>query len=322
MNKLVLISMVIMTHLTIIARGKVQPYLEARRNGADAKLKIYIVDNDDNAVSNASVRVFMGMNFRPKGHWIEGKTNGNGVFDVKGKTCGDEIEIHASKLGFYDSTRRICFAEIGAEHEVRNGKWLPYGVSEKLRLRPIQNPVALHKVGFGMGKDVPATNIWLGVDMALGDFVKPHGKGVVADFEIIVEWDGRQPADSNYCGATIRFSHPLSGGYYFAKVQESAYPYVYRANKDEEYQVKVVKIVGRERIGGDLGRRFSSTSFGDDAVLVTRSRCVLDELGNMKFACYGFIRILSVDAGWEGKPTMRFACVFNPTPNDTNLEAK
>ena len=46
----------------------------------------------------------------------------------------------------------------------------------------------------------------------------------------------------------------------------------------------------------------------------------IDADGNLKSACYGFIRIFDADASWEGKPTMRLAGVFNPTPNDTNLE--
>ena len=76
-------------------------------------------------------------------------------------------------------------------------------------------------------------------------------------------------------------------------------------------------VVGRDKIRHD-----KQDSFGKDAVLVTRTRCVLDENGNLKSANYGFIRFLSVDAGWDGKPTMQLACIFNPTPNDTNLESR
>ena len=39
-------------------------------------------------------------------------------------------------------------------------------------------------------------------------------------------------------------------------------------------------------------------------------------------ANYGLIRVLSIDAGWDGKPIIRLAGIYNPTPNDTNLEPK
>lgn len=316
-KKLAITVVLVAIGMTSFAHKKDVDYLQARRNGADAKIVVSLVNDAGDPVSNAAVRVLMGMNFRPKGYWIEGVTDEHGAFLLHGKTCGDEIEIHVSRDGFYNSKRKICFAEIGAEHEVKDGKWLPYGAEEVIRLRSIQNPIPLRKLGFGMGKDVPCTNKWVGVDMALGDFVKPYGKGDVSDFEVMVEWDGRPPADSNYCAANIRFMGQLSGGYYATKVMESEYPYVYQADDGNAYNTREFKVVGRDMI-----RQDKQVSFGKDAILVTRTRCVLDENGSLKSANYGFIRFLSVDAGWDGKPTMQLACIFNPTPNDTNLEAK
>ena len=292
-------------------------YKDARRRGAMAKIELRIVNDDGAPVPHADIDVFMGMNFRPKGYWIKGKTDENGIFAIKGKTCGDEIEIFVEKQGYYNSRQKLCFAKMGSEHKVSDGKWLPYGATEILQLRRIHNPIVLHSFGFGAGKDVPITNTWIGVDMARGDFVKPHGKGDRADFEIMTEWDGRPPVDCDYCAVNIRFTEPLSGGYYASKVQESEYPYVYQANGGNVYNVRQFKVVGRDRIHQDKQSRY-----GNDSVLVTRTRCLLNEAGDLEVANYGLIRILSVDAGWDGKPTMRLACIFNPTPNDRNLEPK
>lgn len=41
-------------------------YLNARRNGGELRMMVPAVGDDGNAVSNASVRVLMGMNFREK----------------------------------------------------------------------------------------------------------------------------------------------------------------------------------------------------------------------------------------------------------------
>jgi hypothetical protein len=113
----------------------------------------------------------------------------------------------------------------------------------------------------------------------------------------------------------IRFTGPLSGGYYVSKVQESEYPYIYQANGGNGYNVRQFKVVGRDRFHQD-----KQLQQGNNSILVTRTRCLLNETGDLIVANYGLIRILSVDAGWDGKPTMRLAGIFNPTPNDTNLE--
>lgn len=317
MNKTVVVIIVAMVVTSALALKKGPGYRKARHDGAEAYLKVCLVDNEGNGVSNASIKVFMGMNFRSKGYWIQGKTDTNGVFVVKGKTCGDEIDIFASKDGYYSSKRKLSFATMGAERNVKDGKWLPYGAKETLQLRTINNPVKLSKFGFGMGKSIPATNTWLGVDMERGDFMQPYGKGSRVDFEVLVEWDGRPPKDSNYCSAIIRFVSPLSGGYYVSKVQESEYPYVYAADKNADYSVSRIKVIDRNRMQMD-----GEVPFREDAVLVTRTRCVLDKEGRLESACYGFIRVFGADANWDGKPTMRLAGIFNPTPNDTNLEPK
>ncbi|MBE6397111.1 MAG: hypothetical protein E7046_08920 [Lentisphaerae bacterium] len=317
MKKKVIVFALIMFSTVVMALKKDPNYLRARRQGAETHVNVRIVDELGESVSNANIKVFMGMNFRPKGYWIKGITDKNGVFAVKGKSCGDELEIFVEKQGYYNSRQKLCFAKMGSEHKVSDGKWLPYGATEILQLRRIHNPIVLHSFGFGAGKDVPSTNTWIGVDMARGDFVKPHGKGDRADFEIMTEWDGRPPVDCDYCAVNIRFTEPLSGGYYASKVQESEYPYVYQANGGNVYNVRQFKVVGRDRIHQDKQSRY-----GNDSVLVTRTRCLLNETGDLVVANYGLIRILSVDAGWNGKPTMRLACIFNPTPNDTNLEPK
>lgn len=300
-----------------LASRKDPEYQKARREGAEAQLLIRAVDDAGHAVSDARTRVFMGMNFRPQGHWFEGETDDEGLFRVQGMTCGDEIEIVADKDGYYKSHMKLCFSRMGEERDVRDGRWLPYGEEVVLRVRKMTNPRSLKKFGFGTGRSIPATNVWVGVDMDAGDFVKPYGKGETVDFEVIVQWDGRPPPQSLRCVASMRFSSPASGGYYAKKVSESAYPYVYEANADASYSVRHIAVAGR----GKSQFRSATPSWDDDA-LVVRTRCVLNDKQMLVSACYGLIRVFKVDASWDGLPTIRLAGVFNPTSNDTNLEPK
>lgn len=89
------IAMIAFATLSMSSYGlKEDPaYLDARRNGAETKIVLKVVDDMGVVVSNVTVDIFFGMNFRPKGHAISGETDETGIFTAVGKTCGDEIEI-------------------------------------------------------------------------------------------------------------------------------------------------------------------------------------------------------------------------------------
>jgi hypothetical protein len=59
------------------------------------------VDDYGSAVSNASVKVLMGMNFRENAYYINGTTDADGHFAIEGRTTGNEIEIEVVKEGYY-----------------------------------------------------------------------------------------------------------------------------------------------------------------------------------------------------------------------------
>ena len=164
-------------------------YIRARRKGAKARIVLSVVDDEGAVVPDAAVRALMGMNFRERAYHINGLTDSDGRFAVEGKTTGDEVEVEISKDGYYGASRQYCFSEMGAESDVKDGKWQPFGMEERLRLRKIRNPEKLCDLGFGNGRVMPATNTWMGLDMACGDFVKPHGEGVRTDFEMKVDQD-------------------------------------------------------------------------------------------------------------------------------------
>ena len=233
MKKILVLFIVANCFFASLAAKKDPEYSKARKNGAEAKIHLRIVDDVGIGVSNVSVRVFMGMNFRPKGYWINGVTDANGHFLIQGKTCGDEVEIFISKNGYYDSCKKLCFAKMGEEYEVKDGKWIPYGCKNFIVLSKIANRIDLVKYNDFI--DVPATNTWIGFDMERQSFVNPHGTGKVKDFEINVTWDGLPPWESKYCSAVLRFCDSLSGGYYIDNIIESKFPYPYKANVSNNF---------------------------------------------------------------------------------------
>ena len=307
----------VLVSLVACALKKNPSYRSARRNGADYRTVLRVVDDGGHAVSDAKVRVLMGMNFIKSSYFIEGTTDTNGLFTISGRTTGNEIVIDVTKDGYYGSRREHCLIAMGAEREVRDGGWQPYGAYERMELRRIRHPTKL--VRDALLCNVPGTNAWYGVDMKACSLVSPHGNGTFADFEVRVQWDGRSPLKSSLCAAEIRFPREMDGGVYAANVVESQFPYVYEAGTNDAYSVKGVSIIERQ---GRIEEDCAEVPFRKDSVLVTRTRSRLGEDGHLLSACYGLIRLFRVSPDWNRNPVVHIAYIFNPTPNDTNLEAK
>ena len=157
---------------------------QALTKGAQTKIELHIQDDDGTPVPDAKIKAYLGMNFRPLGTWINGTTDTNGVFVLVGKTCGDEIEVFVAKDGYYGSHVVYCYAKMGEERDVKDGKWQPYGAAEKIGLRKIKNPIRLVSNVESMAYDfsITVTNVAVGFDMMKNDWVAPYGAGDTSDF--------------------------------------------------------------------------------------------------------------------------------------------
>lgn len=290
---------------------KLAPEIEyAMGNGADAKISLKVCDDEGLPVSNTSVSVEFDL--MPDPHSVYGKTDSNGIVVVKGKTNGNRISCIVEKDGYYGSRAEMSFVTMGAEHDVKDGKWQPYPTDKTVVIRRIRHPGPLvHTCAF---YEVPATNVWLGFDMKVRDFVAPDGSGEVADFECQVEWDGLPPAKSKFCKMSLRLPGVLSGGYYYALAVESDYPFSYFAKCPPEL-VREIEVVNRNG-----NPHTTKVPFREQSEFVTRTRCKVDNHNQLIKANYGSIRGLSVSPSWDGNPTLRLNLVFNADPNDTNLE--
>lgn len=295
--------------------ARISPELDhAMINGAKTMIQLSVVDENGLAVPNAQIHVVMGMNFRDKAYFIDGVANSNGMFVVEGKTTGNEIKIEVSKLGYYKAVKKMCYVKMGKEHTVRDGKWMPWGEKETLMLREVKSPVDMV-----MGLNaymVPATNIWIGFDMKAGNWVKPYSKGVIADFEVKMEWDGKPPAKSNFSSLDIRFQDVDAGAYYVDKIKGSAFNGVYSADANavfgKHFNFKTIWDGGMDQ----------SIKFDNSKIMVVRSRCIHDSHGHLVSAHYAFIKGINVMGTWEGKGEMTINYGFNPTSNDVRLEPK
>ena len=282
-------------------------------NGAKMSMVIRVTDDDGMPVDKAKVHVLLGMNFREKANFIDGFTSANGEFQIEGETTGDEVEISVSKDGYYRSKVCLCLITRPGVNKVKDGKWQPWGEVRSVVLRKIDNPIQLrHHCRF---VDVPQTNVWVGLDLERGDWVAPFGKGAVSDVELTVQWDGLPKESSRDCSMQVRIQGEFCGGTFVDKVLESEYPNSKSALTNYVYAVRSFDWKEREK-----GTRLLKQSFWNQRALVVRLRCIVDEFGQIIEAKYGCVRMLEVTPSSHNHPTLAIACVFNPTPNDTNLE--
>ena len=301
------------THAMAFPTLKKDPvYREARRNGAQAKIELHVAEDDGTPVADAKIKAYLGMNFRPKGTWVNGTTDTNGVFVLEGKTCGDEIEVFVTKDGYYKSHVEYCYAMMGEEHDVKDGKWQPYGAEEKIVLRPIKNPLeAMRCSNERRYRFTERICEWIGFDIAENDFVAPFGKGETSDFEVFLDWDGKR-LDCERIGFKVRFTQPYSG-YYEVPIEgesELTTPYSVMPNMSYSQTAEFCDKRDGKRIGDN---------FDKSKCWVVRSRCRMDAKGELT-ANYTVVRFLGISGSSEGKAGFCFMGAFNPTPNDTNLE--
>ena len=299
--------------LSVAARDGDSAYRQARRDGALTKFQIHVVDDSGQGVSNAEIRVFLGMNFVPKGRWLDGVSDSDGFFDIEGVTCGDEIIIDVKKAGWYPSRKKLCYAMMGAEHKVKDGKWQPFGSCEEVRLRPIKNP-ARNSLS---GKFVYTRRLdrWLGFDLEANDFVSPEGVGKISDFELRINWTGRWDSACQGIGVDVRFADAMSGYCLTPVCQTSSFKGPYCADINGGFSQSASFYEGIEGVQALTGGIWRT-----DSCWVVRSRCKVSPDGKLLKANYSAVYNIEFVGKRDGSGGVRIYRVFNPTPNDTSLE--
>jgi len=285
-------------------------YVDAISKGADTWIELSVVDDEGVPVEGAEVKAIFS--FRGGFRHVQCETGSDGNASIHGKTTGDEIVFMIGKHGYYGSQIKTSYLRFGENRPVEDGKWQPWGESRKVILRKIKNPVGLRQSDLSLM--VPDTNAWFGVDLECGDWVKPHGKGVVVDCEVRVTWDGCSPYRCKLCKTDIRFTGPFSGAYDVKNVEESNMPFPYEAQTNVVY-CQIFEYYDRKD-----GRKLRE-SLRPNFSRVARVRCVVSESGELLKANYCGLRCIEASPG-DGKAILGLTSVFNPTPNDTNLEAK
>ena len=309
------VTVVVMGGFNCLAeRNLSAAFKDAQTNGADARVRLCIHDEQGAPIADASIRATLSN--RVSDYSMYGVTDTNGIYVVSGRTTGDYLQFLVTKAGYYDSWKGISYIEMGKEHEVVGGKWQPFDSVHSIGLRHKQNPAA-SEIGRGNFALTKHLNCWLGFDIQKHDFVHPHGSGEVADFEVMIEWNGKWYPDYTGMGINLRFTMPYSGYYETPvnPVSEFKGPYAADVEKtfcqSATFDEQVVSLTKRIR-----------HSFNDNKCWVVRSRCKVDDEGKLISANYSVIHNINFCGKPDGRGGLRLTGGYNSTPNDTNLELR
>ena len=309
------VTVVVMGGFNCLAeRNLSAAFKDAQTNGADARVRLCIHDEQGAPIADASIRATLSN--RVSDYSMYGVTDTNGIYVVSGRTTGDYLQFFVTKAGYYDSWKGISYIEMGKEHEVVGGKWQPFDSVHSIVLRHKQNPAA-SEIGRGNFALTKHLNCWLGFDIQKHDFVHPHGSGEVADFEVMIEWNGKWYPDYTGMGINLRFTMPYSGYYETPvnPVSEFKGPYAADVEKtfcqSATFNEQVVSLTKRIR-----------HSFNDNKCWVVRSRCKVDDAGKLISANYSVIHKINFCGKPDGRGGLRLTGGYNSTPNDTNLELR
>ena len=297
--------------LLLSARNAPPAFLRAIRKGAKAEIRLVVRDDEGALVPGASVRAIFDM---PNEEYsLYGKTDTNGVWVVRGKTNGNYVKFLVGKEGYYGSREEMSYIMMGAEHDVKDGKWQPYGAEFQICMKRVKNPQKLSSVNMINYIYTDQIGKWVGYDLEKNDYVRPCGDGVHADFEVFLDWDGQSFPKCKKIGFQLRFLQLYSGYYETSSATESEFPFPYEAVTNAQFvqSARFYDIYDGERI---------RNTFDMKKCWVVRSRCETNNLGQLISANYSIVGFLGISGSRFGKAGFSFWGAFNPTPNDTNLE--
>ncbi len=283
--------------------------------GAKAKVVFYVVDDAGKPVEGARVGAGFYMNKRKGNPHDFGFTDKHGLCALEEKTV-NEVTYSVSKEGYYETNGRLWFGGgVGKPAIVKWGKWQPYGETYTVPLLPQKNPIPM--IAYMFDGDFPKGGE-IGFDLAVGDYVKPHGDGIQSDFYLRYAEEKCTNHWETCRTLKVSFPHGLDGAYrayknFHDKEMRSDYQTCYHANTNANYQKEIVFDIDTRN-----AKKTINNSLNENQYLVLRIRTKVNEKGELTEARYA--KILGL---WAfGADAMRFSVRMNPEANDTNLEEK
>jgi hypothetical protein len=285
---------------------------------ARAKVVLQCIDQDGQAVSNATINSGFSLDGNPETTvQINGTTDKDGCFVVEGRSNG-ELSYSCEKDGFYGTWEVKQLSDF-PEMFVTNDRWQPYGMTNTLVLKRKVNPVVMYVKREGDRIALPKQDEWVGFDLERADWTSPHGTGKREDFQVFFKLETADELWLSFKYAlTLRFPKPFDGFYRVKKdAGGSALRSVYEADTNRVYDSEITFTAERKK-DAEQNRTVENNHFLKDAeYLVLRIRSETDKDGRLVKANYAKLYAPLFAARYGFLVTT----YFNPNVNDPNLEA-
>ena len=177
-----------------------------KRDGAQAKITLRVVDTDGTPVANAKVKAYFT---QPEGSsnsaLVTGASDENGLFTME-KLTKYQCRWEISKKGFYETQGRYEWQSKFTMEAYRTKRWQPWNPTIEVVLKKVFNPVKMQRKV--MTLKFPA-NTKVGFDFLEGDLVEPFGRGFSSNLLFFVS--GTADNGKFYYTNTVTF--PAGNGY-------------------------------------------------------------------------------------------------------------
>ena len=303
---------VILLALCLCARGYVSAGYDPFVDGAKADVRIKVVDDLGEPVRDAMVSAVFLTDVQ-KVDVTKGATDSKGCFSAA-RTCIGQMRLWIRKDGYYDTkTVPTEFRTNTGAEATKTHRWSEQTVELPVVLKKQRNPVKLiHKGGTYSDIKYPILAEVKGFDLERFDWCPPYGKGRYADIQISTEyWRDEKDWLKVYDKTVVSMTNTLDGAYFADIDAFSSMRYPYAANTNAVFQREFIFEYDRR-----TGNVTKNITMPKGKCLVFRTRTKLDEKGCLKEANYGIIT-----ESFDPFADLDLEVFFNPTPNDTNLEA-
>lgn len=286
----------------------------------DSMANFKVVDFDGNPISNAVVSVNTFKKWTPGEGFgrdvymdIDGRTDANGETKIVFLCKSLNFSFSVKADGYYSNGGGIEFARAGSGFMLRQTQ---FETNLVVMLKPIVNPIPMFVCyrprGIGRQLKYPGnarSGTW-GFDLRFDDWIKPDGRGEVADF--FVEYSEAHLDQDKALDCALVFTNAVDDGCYVAKCTGTRFRSDYAANTNAVY----IKRLDFDSWGKKYKGRYATELLDGDEYLVIRTRTRRDEGGRIISANYS--KIYGPISFCFG---MNFISYFNPNENDPNLEA-
>ena len=285
--------------------------------GNSMTVTAYVKDDDGQPISNATVKVWTDKS--RYGGWAKSSQYDyyTGITDMNGsvKISFACYVAYFEGCAYSDRHYREDCGYIEVKH-IGHADWsatlTEHSKEIHFTLRRKRNPASLCYTPPSFSAKLPNASGEFGFDLLMDDWIAPHGDGKVADF--YVQRETSPTNDQVTVNSSIVFKEDGNGAYIRKKVKTTSdFKTDYEADTNGTY---LTCIPLQRYPAPDYPRYTYSSIVKEDEYLVMRTRVEKDVKGNIVKATYsamcGTVHING-----------HFSClgyVFNPAPNDPNLE--